>query len=236
MESVEKTTLNDADLSPVNEGTVDHECQSKRAPLCLRPFYFCSRCLRRLYDWVLSLAHTRHGTAFLFLLSFAESSFFPIPPDVLQIALSIERPKRSFYYAIVSAFGSVCGAVLGWYIGFALWQVLSPFFVPMIISAEVMQRVQEFFQEWGFYALFAAAFTPIPFKAFTISAGLAEMSLPIMLAASFVGRSARFLLTATLIYFIGPTVKVWIDKYFGWLTIVLFVLLLGGFYCIKYIV
>ncbi|MDO5565639.1 MAG: YqaA family protein [Planctomycetia bacterium] len=191
--------------------------------------------MRKLYDWVLSWAHHRFGTAALVILSFAESSFFPIPPDVLQIALSIERPKRSFYYAFVSAVASVLGAVLGWYIGYALWEAVGPYFVPHIISQANMDKVHQFFDDWGFLALFAAALTPIPFKAFTITSGIAGMSLPIMMLASFIGRSFRFFMVAALIYAFGPQIKNWIDKYFGILTFSFLVLLILGFYCIKYL-
>ncbi len=209
---------------------------SERKPfVLLRPFLACRRFLRFLYDWVLSWAHSRFGTIALAVLSFAESSFFPIPPDVLQLALSVERPKRSFFYAGVSAIASVCGAALGWYIGYALWEAVGPVFVPAIISQANMDKVGAFFDEWGFAALFVAAFTPIPFKAFTISAGVAGMSLPIVLLSSLVGRSARFFLMGSLVYFLGARVSRWIDKYFGWLTIALLVLLFGGFYCVKYL-
>ena len=201
----------------------------------LTPIYWCRDAVRFLYDWVLSWAHSRFGASALAVLSFAESSFFPIPPDVLQMALSIERPKRSYYYATVSAIASVLGAALGWYIGFALWEAVGGYFVPGIISEENMAKVARFFEEWGFGALLAAAFTPIPFKAFTISAGIAGMSLPMMLLASLIGRSARFFLMATLIFVFGAKIKGWIDKYFGLLTLAFFVLLVGGFYCIKYL-
>ena len=201
----------------------------------LMPIYWCRDAVRFLYDWVLSWAHSRFGASALAVLSFAESSFFPIPPDVLQMALSIERPKRSYYYATVSAIASVLGAALGWYIGFALWEAVGGYFVPGIISEENMAKVARFFEEWGFGALLAAAFTPIPFKAFTISAGIAGMSLPMMLLASLIGRSARFFLMATLIFVFGAKIKGWIDKYFGLLTLAFFVLLVGGFYCIKYL-
>lgn len=191
--------------------------------------------LRSLYDWVLSWAHSPYGTVGLAGISFAESSFFPIPPDVLQIALSMERPKRSFYYAMVSSIASVLGAVLGWYIGFGLWEVLGPWFVPGIISQENMDKVRLFFDEWGFLALIAAAFTPLPFKAFTITAGLVGMPIPILLLASLVGRSCRFFIVGSLIYFFGPTIKFWIDKYFGILTFAFLALLILGFYCIKFL-
>ena len=201
----------------------------------LTPIYWCRDAVRFLYDWVLSWAHSRFGASALAVLSFAESSFFPIPPDVLQMALSIERPKQSYFYAAVSAIASVLGAALGWYIGFALWEAVGGYFVPGIISEENMAKVARFFEEWGFGALLAAAFTPIPFKAFTISAGIAGMSLPMMLLASLIGRSARFFLMATLIFVFGAKIKGWIDKYFGLLTLAFFVLLVGGFYCIKYL-
>ncbi|MBQ9372527.1 MAG: DedA family protein [Thermoguttaceae bacterium] len=205
------------------------------AAILLYPFVQTRRFIRFLYDWVLSWAHSRYGVVALAALSFMESSFFPIPPDVLQIALSLERPKRSFYYALVSAIASTFGAAFGWYIGYALWQAVGGYFVPAIISAENMDKVSDFFREWGGGALFAAAFTPIPFKAFTITAGIANMFLPYMLAAAFVGRSLRFFMVAALIYVFGPSIKNWIDRYFGWLTIAFLVLLIGGFYCIKYV-
>lgn len=199
------------------------------------PFILLKKVLRWLYDWVLSWAHSKFGTVALAAVSFTESSFFPIPPDILQIALSMERPKRSFYYAAVSAVFSVLGAILGWYIGHALWDVLGPYFVPNIISAENMEKVRKFFDEYGFLALFTAAFTPIPFKAFTITSGIAAMSLPGVIFASLVGRSLRFFIVAALIYIFGPSVKVWIDKYFGILTFLFVVLLVLGFYAIKYL-
>lgn len=191
--------------------------------------------LRWLYDWVLSWAHSRFGTAALAVLSFCESSFFPIPPDVLQIALSMERPKRSFHYALVSAVASVVGAILGWVIGFALWTWLEPVFVPHIISQANIDQVHLAFEEYGFWALFAAAFTPIPFKVFTITAGMMQMALVPFVAASLVGRGARFFLVATLLYIFGPTVKTWIDRWFGILTFAFLALIIVGFYSIKFL-
>ncbi|MCF0233389.1 MAG: DedA family protein [Thermoguttaceae bacterium] len=213
----------------------EQSAEPRKTNLFLLPILQCKRFLRFLYDWVLSWAHSKYGTIGLCALSFAESSFFPIPPDVLQLALSIERPKRAFFYAGVSAVASVCGALLGWYIGFGLWEVVGPYFVPNIISQSNMDKVARFFQDWGFWALFAAAFTPLPFKAFTITAGIGHMAIPIFLTASLVGRSARFFLMGSLVYIFGPSIKAWIDKYFGILTLAFLVLLIGGFYCIKFL-
>ena len=191
--------------------------------------------LRRLYDWVLSWANHPFGSVALCVLAFAESSFFPIPPDVLQIALSIERPKRSFFYALISAVFSAVGALFGWFIGCALWAWLEPVFVPHIISQANIDTVKHAFDTWGFWALFAAAFTPIPFKVFTITAGMMKMFIPTFLLASLIGRSMRFFIVASLLYFLGAKVKGFIDRWFGPLTVVLLVLILLGFYAIKYL-
>lgn len=189
--------------------------------------------VRRLYDWVLSWAGTPYGTPALFVLSFVESSFFPIPPDVLQIALSAGRPLRSFFYATVSLVASVLGAVLGYFIGYLLWEGLAPFFFKYVFSVEQFEYVKGMYHSWGFIAVLVAAFTPIPYKIFTIAAGVCHLSLPVLLIASFVGRGLRFYLVATLLYFFGPKIKEWIERYFEILTVVFTILLLGGFYVFK---
>jgi membrane protein YqaA with SNARE-associated domain len=194
---------------------------------------------KRMYLWVLHWAETPYGTPALFGLSFAESSFFPIPPDVLQIALSISKPKRSFYYATVSMIASVLGAILGWYIGYALWVGgLEYFFLNYVpgVDEEIIAKVQGLYAAYGFMIIAVAAFTPIPYKVFTITAGMGgTISLPVLLVASVIGRSARFYLVATCIFFFGPTVKRYIDEYFELATIVFTILLIGGFVLIKFV-
>ncbi len=193
--------------------------------------------LKRLYLWVLHWADTPYGTPALFCLSFAESSFFPIPPDVLQIALSVSKPKRSFYYAAVSVAGSVLGAVLGWYIGYALWGAVGDFFYKYVpgVTPENFALVEAKYNYWGFWAVALAAFTPIPYKVFTIAAGVFGLGLPTLLLASVLGRSARFFSVAACMFFFGPSVKGLIDKYFGLATILFTVLLIGGFVLIRYL-
>ena len=193
--------------------------------------------VKRLYLWVLHWAETPYGTPALFVLSFAESSFFPIPPDVLQIALSVSKPRRSFYYAAVSVVASVLGAILGWYIGFALWETLGGFFTTYIpgLTQKNFDRVEGLYNQWGFMAITVAAFTPIPYKVFTISAGMFQIGLPVLVLASILGRSGRFFAVAICIYFFGPSVKNLIDKYFGLVTILFTVLLIGGFVLIKFL-
>ena len=195
--------------------------------------------IHRLYDWVLHWADTSYGTPALFVISFAESSFFPIPPDVLQIALSASKPRRSFYYATVSAVASVLGGVFGWLIGFALWSVVGDFFHNYVpgVTHENMTHVGELYQRHAFWSIFAAAFTPIPFKVFTLAAGVFHqyVSLQTLILASALGRSARFFLVAAAMYFFGPKVRGVLEKRLELVTIILFVAMVLGFLAIKYL-
>jgi len=192
--------------------------------------------VRRLYDWVLSWAETRYGTPALFTLAFMESSFFPIPPDVLQIALSAGKPKHAFWYATVALIGSVLGAILGFYIGYAFWAATQDFFFSYLFTEELFNKVKGYYGNNAFLAIFTAAFTPIPYKIFTIAAGVCHVSLWTLLVASIIGRGTRFYFVAAIMYFFGPTVKLWIEKYFDILSIVFTVLLIGGFVLIKLMV
>lgn len=195
--------------------------------------------LKRLYLWVLHWADTPYGTPALFGLSFAESSFFPIPPDVLQIALSVSKPKRSFYYATVSGMASVLGGIFGWFIGYSLWSTLGGFFtayVPGCTPANI-EYVGGLYHDNAFMAILAAAFTPIPYKVFTISAGIFHdyVSLGVLIAASILGRFGRFYALAACIYLFGPGVKALLEKYFEWVAVIFFVLLVGGFAVIRWL-
>jgi membrane protein YqaA with SNARE-associated domain len=192
--------------------------------------------VRRLYAWVLGWANTPYGTPALFFIAFAESSFFPIPPDVLQIALSVSRPKRALFYAAVATIASVLGGVLGWYIGFALWDAIGEWFFAHVpgFTRETFQLVENKYNDHAFMALFGAAFTPIPYKVFTIAGGVFHVALPTLIFASVLGRGARFFLVGTLIFFFGARVKVFLEKYFEIVTIALLVLGVGGFVAVKY--
>ncbi|MCC7014012.1 MAG: DedA family protein [Planctomycetes bacterium] len=194
--------------------------------------------VKRLYNWVLSWAETPYGTPALFVISFAESSFFPIPPDVLQIALSVAKPKRAFFYASVSLVASVLGGVLGWYIGHALWGSVSNFFFEHVpgFTRETFALVESKYNEHAFLAIFGAAFTPIPYKVFTIASGVFEVALPTLIMASVLGRGARFFLVGGAIFFFGPTVKAWLEKYFELATLILLALGILGFVAVKYLV
>ena len=174
----------------------------------------------------------------MFILAFAESSFFPIPPDVLQIALSVSKPKKSFFYAFISSVGSVMGGLFGYFIGARLWPLVKNFFFTYIpgFTPEIFTLIRAKYDYYGFLVVFTAGFTPIPYKIITISAGLFGISFAIFVIASAISRSARFFLVATLLYFFGPKMREFIDKYFNLLTIVFIILLIGGFVMIRYVV
>ena len=186
---------------------------------------------RRLYDWVLSLAETSYGTWALFWISFAESSFFPIPPDVLLAPLCLGSRTRSLWFAAVTTIGSVLGALLGYAIGY--WLIDYAVMIPSI-SLEKIEGLKNEFDARGQWYVLIAALTPIPFKLLTITAGAAKMSIPIFLVACVIGRAARFFLVAGIIRAIGPRAIPLIDKYFNLLCILFVVLLAGGFVAVKY--
>lgn len=191
--------------------------------------------LRRLYDWVLSWADSPSGTAGLAAISFAESSFFPIPPDVLQIALSVAKPRRSFFYAAVSTVASVAGGVFGWAIGWGLWQAIQPWFFRYVpgFSPDKFSYVESLYQGNAFLAIFAAAFTPIPYKVFTIAAGVCSVPLGTLVVASLLGRGGRFFLVAAVTYFCGSAAKQFLDRYLELVTVLLLVAIVAGFAAIK---
>ena len=193
--------------------------------------------VRRLYDWVLHWAYTPFGAPALFLLAFAESSFFPIPPDVLLLALCISVPAKSFRFALICSLGSVLGGMGGYGIGMVLWEGVSGYFYAYVpgFTPQVFHQVQNLFSTYDFWAIFAAGFTPIPYKVFTIGAGVFDINFPVFVLASTVGRSLRFFLVAWLIFRFGPAMRAFIEKYFNLLTIVFVVLLVGGFIVIRHL-
>lgn len=200
---------------------------------------------RKLYDWVLSWANSSYGAVALFVLSFAEASFFPIPPDPLLIALILGVQRKAFRYALNCTLASVLGAVAGYLIGHYIWwsspgnfSSLANFFFDIIpgFTHELFYKVQGMFEQWDFWVIFTAGFTPIPFKVFTISAGAFNISVIMLVVASLISRGARFFLVAWLIWKYGESIKAFIDKYFNLLAIGFTVLLVGGFVLIKYLI
>lgn len=191
--------------------------------------------LRRCYDWVLRWADTPYGIPALFVLAFAESSFFPIPPDVLLMALTLGRPARAFLFAAVCSIGSVLGGILGYFIGRFVWQAVQGFFFTYVFSREAFETVTRAYGEQAFWATFTAGFTPIPYKVFTIAGGVASVPFVGFVIASALSRSLRFFVVAGLIHFFGPAVKTKIERHFDVLSLVFMALLIGGFLLVKYL-
>ncbi|MEW6109129.1 MAG: YqaA family protein [Nitrospirota bacterium] len=193
------------------------------------------RYFKKLYDWVLHWANTPYGIPALFILAFTESSFFPVPPDILLIALSLSIPGKSFKYAAICTAGSVMGGMFGYFIGLKLIDTIG---MPILNFYGVVDRykyIQSLYIQYDAWAVGIAGFTPIPYKVFTIAAGAFKIDFIVFVLASIAGRAGRFFLVATLIYHFGPPIKDFIDKYFNLLSFLFIVLLALGFIIVKYI-
>ncbi len=191
--------------------------------------------LRRLYDWVLSWSETPYGSWALFLLAFSESSFFPIPPDILLIALAVAIPKRSFKYALICSAGSVLGGCFGYLIGWKFMDLMGNHIIELYGLTPKIEYIKILYNRYDAWAVGIAGFTPIPYKVFTISAGIFSINFMVFVIASVVSRSARFFIVGGLIYVFGPTIQTFIVKYFNILVVVFTVLLVAGFILIKYL-
>ncbi len=191
--------------------------------------------VRRLYDWVLGWAHKPHGAIALFALAFAESSFFPIPPDVLLIALALSIPARSLYFAAIASLGSVLGGILGYGIGLYFMHFIGAHIINLYGLADKFDYIQNLYRSYDAWAVAIAGFTPIPYKVFTITAGAFRINFFVFVLASFISRSARFFIIALLIRRYGNPIRVFIEKYFNILTLIFVLLLIGGFVIIKLI-
>ncbi len=175
-----------------------------------------------LYERVMGWSKHRHAPRYLFGLSFAESSFFPIPPDVMLAPMALARPEQAWRYALLTTIASVLGGLLGYLIGYFIFDWVEPWLHTMGYW-ERFELVQAWFKEWGFWAVFLAGFSPIPYKLFTISAGVIGMALPAFLLASLVGRAGRFYLVAGVMVWGGERMDGALRRYvdlIGWLLII----------------
>lgn len=181
------------------------------------------------YTKVLHWAAHRHASWYLAGLSFAESSFFPIPPDVMLAPMVLARRHRAWFYALVTTLASVLGGVLGYLIGMLAFDTVGPW-VEQSGYAEAYQHAQDWFDRWGVWVVFLAGFTPIPYKIFTLSAGVASMAFIPFVLASLLGRGARFFLLAGLIYFGGDKMERLLRKYIDWLGWLALLLLAAAYF------
>ena len=191
--------------------------------------------MRRLYDWVLGWAEHRYAVWALFVIAFAESSFFPIPPDLLLIALAVAIPAKAFRYAAVCTVGSVLGGLFGYMLGHQFFDLLGEPIVRLYSAEDQYARIQELYRRYDAFAVAVAGLTPIPYKVATITAGFFDVDLTRFIVASALSRSLRFFAIGTLIRMFGPPIRLFIEKYFEILSIVFLVLLVGGFVLLRWL-
>jgi membrane protein YqaA with SNARE-associated domain len=190
--------------------------------------------VKRLYNWILSWSESRWGWLALFTIALFEASWFPLPPDILLIALCLGATKKSFRFATLCLAGSILGAALGYGIGYFLWttpsgeaSAIANFFYDHIFSVESFNNVGALYDRFNFWIVFTAGFTPLPFKLFTIAGGMFHINFPMFIIASIVSRGLRFFLIAGLIWKFGAPIKGFIDKYFNLLATLFTILLIG---------
>lgn len=191
--------------------------------------------LKKLYHWTLAKAAHEKAPYWLAAVSFIESSFFPIPPDVMLAPMCLARPERAFRYALICTIASVLGALLGYAIGFFLFETIGLAILDFYGLGDQFESFKTSFNEQGWLIVLLAGFTPLPFKVITIAAGATAMPLYILVVASIIARSARFFLVGALLWKFGQPMQDWIDKHFALATTVVGVLFVGGFAALKFV-
>lgn len=189
--------------------------------------------VRKIYDSVISLSASQHALAWLFVISFVESSFFPIPPDIMLIPMILATPKKAWKIAGVCTVASVIGAYLGYVIGFALFELLAE---PLLRFYGYLDKFYEFsslYDEYGAWIVLIAGVTPFPYKIITIASGAVQLNLLVFTVASIIARGLRFFVIAWLLKTYGEKMRLFIEKNLGWLSILFVILLIGGFLLIK---
>lgn len=191
--------------------------------------------LKKLYQWTLDKAAHEKAPYWLAGISFIESSFFPIPPDVMLAPMCLARPERAFRYALICTIASVLGALLGYAIGFFLFDTIGRFILDLYGLGERFDSFSAEFNAQGWIIVLLAGFTPLPFKVITIAAGATAMPLYVLISAAIIARSARFFVVALLLWKFGAPMKNWIDNNFALATTFVGVLFVGGFAALRYI-
>ncbi|HHI70230.1 MAG TPA: DedA family protein [Rhodobacteraceae bacterium] len=191
--------------------------------------------IRRLYNWTLALADSPYSLWALAFVAFLESSVFPIPPDVIMIPMILARPGRAFVIAGVALAASVTGALLGYYIGASLFDVVGKPMLEFYGKTDAAEQFNQRFQDWGAWAVLIAGVTPFPFKVITIMSGWTGLSLGVFIISSIIARGLRFFIVAALLWKFGAPIRDFIEKRLGLMFALFILLLLGGFYLVKYI-
>ncbi len=190
---------------------------------------------RRLYKWVLHWADTPYGSPALFFLAVIESSFFPIPPDPLILALGVSKPKKAIWYSTLCTVGSVLGGALGYAIGYFFIESVGMKIISFYGLTGKYMAIQELYEQWNAVVVLIAGVSPIPYKVFTIAAGAFEVSFMTFILASIAGRGVRFYAEGALIYFYGESIQTFIERYMGYLSWAFAVMLVGGFIAVRFL-
>jgi membrane protein YqaA with SNARE-associated domain len=184
--------------------------------------------LRRIYDWVIALSQNPRAAWALGLVSAAEASFFPIPPDVMLVPMCIAKREQAWFFALVATIGSVLGGIVGYSIGALLYETVGHWLISLYGGQDAMDRYRTLFAENGHWVILIKGLTPIPYKIVTIAAGVAGYSIPMFIVLSIITRAARFYMVAAILYFAGPAARDFIEKQLGWVTLGFGVLVIGG--------
>ncbi len=191
--------------------------------------------LRRLYNWTISLAESPYALWALAVVAFVESSVFPIPPDVIMIPMIIARPSKAFLIAMVAMMASVMGALLGYYIGAGLFDVVGKPILEFYGKTDAAAQFSQRFKDYGAWAVLIAGITPFPFKVITIMSGWTGLNLTIFIVSAIIARGLRFFIIAGLLWKFGTPIRDFIERRLGLVFILFLILLLGGFYLVKFL-
>ena len=191
--------------------------------------------LKKTYNWTLEKAQHKNAKWYLSLISFAESSFFPIPPDILLIPMALASKARALFYAFMCTLFSVLGGILGYAIGYFFYNSVGIYIIDFYDLENSFNIFENYYKEFGILIVLGAGITPFPYKFITIASGVFGLNIFLFIIVSIIGRGLRFYLIAILLYFFGEKIKLTIDKYFNILTIVFFILLIGSVFIIRLI-
>ena len=191
--------------------------------------------LKRTYNWTLEKAQHKNAKWYLSLISFAESSFFPIPPDILLIPMALASKAKALFYAFICTLFSVLGGILGYAIGYFFYNSVGIYIVEFYHLENSFSVFGNYYKEFGILIVLGAGITPFPYKFITIASGVFGLNIFLFIIVSIIGRGLRFYLIAILLYFFGEKIKLIIDKYFNILTIVFFILLIGSVFIIRFL-
>jgi membrane protein YqaA with SNARE-associated domain len=190
--------------------------------------------MRRLYDWTMRMAGHRNAPHALFGVSFAESSIFPIPPDVMLIPMILSDRTKAWWYAAIATVASVLGGIAGYAIGYFLYETLGQWLISVYGLGAQFEAYRAAYNEWGLWIILIKGATPIPYKLVTIASGAAAFDFWVFIAASVVTRGARFFLVAALLYWFGDPIRDFIERRLSLVTTAFLVALVGGFVVVKY--